>query len=268
MINTFFGKLGQSVYLTELFDYLELTSSYYSRFITKEVLNNPYAVENQDYCRLIRQSNKSGRYRNEFEIHIDFAKKICMVSKSKVGGKPRNELVELTKKIESGDIITVEQAKIAHEFVNYFRYVENQKLTKDELLKLISKRILLNNPNFTIKKASIYAQSERNKILDTSKELIFNEYIEFCINNGYTPKTDLNITQMTFKYDRYLLIYYAVIDFLLVKGYTKPYPIADFIYTIAKKWDIEILPVNETNLFQQKLEINLQYVKLFLIISI
>lgn len=255
MLDTFDSKLGQSVYMTELYDYLGLTKEKYSRFVKREILESVYFEMNKDYLPKVASkglSNKRGQFRQEIILHIDCAKKICMVSKSAKGNEIRNELVQITKKIESRDIITVEQAKIVHEFVNYYRFIENQKLTKDDLLTMIQDRLRRSNPKLTKNQLNQYSQSERNKLLNTSRDQIFNEYLEFCVSNGFNPKPDLSITKMTYKFDKYLLIYYAVIDFLLTKGYTKPEKIADFIYEVAKKWEIEILPVNESNLFELK----------------
>jgi hypothetical protein len=70
MINTIETKLGQSVLLTELYDYLEMTPTYYTRWVEKEVIDNPYLVDNQDYCTGVQVLNKSGRIRKEYFIHI------------------------------------------------------------------------------------------------------------------------------------------------------------------------------------------------------
>lgn len=77
MINDFISKLGQSVKLTELFDYLGMTPTYYNRWVEKEILNNPYLIENKDYCTECKYPGV-GRKRNNYFISIDSAKKICM----------------------------------------------------------------------------------------------------------------------------------------------------------------------------------------------
>lgn len=112
MIDTHESKLGQSVYMTELYDYLQMEKANYVHFINRNIIENPYSDSEKDYSFLSTSNTKPGRrgqFRKEFEIHIDFAKKLCMVSKSKVGEEIRNELVKLTKKIETGLMFSSEQ---------------------------------------------------------------------------------------------------------------------------------------------------------------
>lgn len=112
MIEIHESKLGQSVYLTELYDYLELKKAHYTHFLERNINKNDFAVYNIDYLPLSASNSKTGKrgqFRKEFEIHIDFAKKLCMVSKSKIGEQIRNELVQLTKKVETGLMFSGEQ---------------------------------------------------------------------------------------------------------------------------------------------------------------
>jgi phage anti-repressor protein len=103
MIQTYQSELGQSVLSTELYDYLGLTKSQYSRFIKRELIDNYYFEIGKDYSTRMASNailGKKGQFRQEFNIHIDCAKKLCMISKSKRGDEIRNELVQLTKKVE------------------------------------------------------------------------------------------------------------------------------------------------------------------------
>lgn len=120
MINIHKSKLGKSVYLTELYDYLELNKSNYTRFVRSKILNNEFAEEEKDYSSLSTTNSKlghRGQFRKEFEIEIDFAKKLCMVSKSIIGEKIRNELVELTKEVETGLLLSPEQITFLLELI-------------------------------------------------------------------------------------------------------------------------------------------------------
>jgi phage anti-repressor protein len=120
MIQIHESKLGQSVYMTELYDYLQMEKSHYVHFIKRNIVENPYADSENDYSLLMASNAKigqRGRFRKEYEIHIDFAKKLCMVSKSLVGEQIRNELVQLTKQVETGNMFSKEQINFMLELV-------------------------------------------------------------------------------------------------------------------------------------------------------
>ena len=127
MIEIHETKLGQSVKMTELYDYLELTPTYYSRWIQNEVLDNPYLTDNQDYCTAV-QVLGVGRRRKEFYIHIDAAKKLCMVSKSSKGNQVRHELVELTKKVENASLVSHTDVMIIMKMIKVFSIYEYRAL--------------------------------------------------------------------------------------------------------------------------------------------
>lgn len=78
MINTHISDLGQSVWATELYDYLGLAKDQYSRFIKKEVLDNPYADESS-YLEIPQLEPRHGRFRTEYYLSIRFAIVICRI---------------------------------------------------------------------------------------------------------------------------------------------------------------------------------------------
>lgn len=61
MIETFESELGQSVKMTELYDYLGLEKSHYSRFVKKEILNSLYFEKGKDYSPFMANNAKLGQ---------------------------------------------------------------------------------------------------------------------------------------------------------------------------------------------------------------
>jgi phage anti-repressor protein len=70
-------------------------------------VKNPFAEAEKEYSHfLVKTPNQGGRPRQDYNLNIDFAKKLCMVSRSKQGEEIRNMLGELTNDKERGDLIT------------------------------------------------------------------------------------------------------------------------------------------------------------------
>jgi len=126
MIQTYETEIGQSVKATELYDYLGLKKGNYSRFIRKEVIENPYSDE-KSYSSFGTSEIRHGRFRQEYYLHIDFAKKLCMVSRSPKGNEIRDELVSLTKKVEDGDLLNHDQILAITRLKEIFKYVTRCK---------------------------------------------------------------------------------------------------------------------------------------------
>jgi phage anti-repressor protein len=249
MINSFDSSLGQSVYSTELYDYLELTQTYYSRFIKKEIFNNPYCVENQDYCINVQVNNSAGNFRKEIVLHIDFAKKLCMTSKSKKGNEIRNELIKLTKQVENKDLLTHEQVLYLTALKSFFKFVENQKKVKSEHLnKFVSES----------KKYNPYAEFHnwRNSILGIEKNEIDKMITEFTVKNQKQINSSISKDRIINLLDSYSGLKNAVWDFLNIKGEVNSLKLAELVKNMAKVENLSIFQKNENNLFQQKENIN------------
>lgn len=61
MFETFDTKLGQSVKMTELYDFLGLDKSQYSRFVKKELIDSYYFEDGKDYSTLMSSNAILGR---------------------------------------------------------------------------------------------------------------------------------------------------------------------------------------------------------------
>jgi phage anti-repressor protein len=224
MINTHESKLGQSVYLTELYDYLELEKTYYTRFIKYKILQNEYAEEEVDYLHLSTSNAKigqRGQFRKEFEIHIDFAKKLCMVSKSKVGERIRNELVELTNQIETGLMLSKEQINFLLELVPVMGLFTIQDISEKKHF------------NFHNNKYDWW--DYRAKVLGYGTEQLKLEVEK--LNHKYKSQK-----QALLHVDKYELIRIGIIDLFVSLGKSVEYAsnIADVCKNMASKMKIPI----------------------------
>jgi phage anti-repressor protein len=245
MIDTYETSLGQTVRMTELYDYLEMTPTYYNRWVSKELLNNPYVVVNKDYCTGV-QVFGVGRKRKEYDVHIDCAKKLCMVSKSAKGNAIRDELVKLTKQIDNKDLLNEDEILTLSALIGFFKFVENQK----EISEKHANTFVAKNPS---KYAYAEFHSLRNRILGISKEEIEKKLIEYCTEQSRRYPNTLKTTRDKIIFlDMYDSLKNAVWDFLYINGAPTALKMAELAKKMAKVQGIQILAKNESSLWQEK----------------
>lgn len=85
----------KAVSARELYFSLGYEKGQYARWYKKTILENPYSIESIDYQGF--DINVEGNETKDFALTLDFAKKICMISKTKVGEQVRNYFIEVEK---------------------------------------------------------------------------------------------------------------------------------------------------------------------------
>ena len=125
----------QGLNAKELYEFLELDKSNYTRWIKEQIENNKFCELNYDYITL-RHKRRSGNNPNatvkETYIKMDFAKQLAMTSNSQKGVEVRRYFIECEKKLRQSITKTIEP----HEkpTLNH---------TKDEKLKLLHSELLI-----------------------------------------------------------------------------------------------------------------------------
>ena len=89
---------NQVVSARELYTFLGYDKSQWSRWYSKNIINNEYAVENEDYQELDFESRSSKT--KDFALTIDFAKKLSMLARTDKGEDARNYFIECEKKLK------------------------------------------------------------------------------------------------------------------------------------------------------------------------
>lgn len=257
MIRTIETDLGQSVVWTELYDYLGLRKGDYSRFTKREISENPYFERGKDYFAVVQSNKSKGQSRQEYHIHIDCAKKICMASKSAKGNEIRNELVQLTKNVEQGLLVSREQINGIMRMVKVFSIYEYRKLaTKKNCENYIAKAVMVNP---AVKDSSfIYGQFHqwRNEALNLGKEALSQRVKEYCmleqkrIPNNFTQ--DQALTMM----GEYEMIKNAIWDLLSSQNKSEEMikNICLIATDIAKEMKPYLQRLNESDLFFAKID--------------
>lgn len=86
----------------KLYEFLELNQSNYSKWYKTNILDNRFAVENEDYIVFVPndENPSGGRPTQDFKLSADFAKKLAMISKSQRGEEARDYFIAVEDKLK------------------------------------------------------------------------------------------------------------------------------------------------------------------------
>lgn len=94
----------KAVSARELYQKLGYDLSQWSRWLKKNITENQFAIENEDFVKLDTKSRTT-----DFALSIDFAKKISMLARTETGEKIRDYFIEVekvaTKQLSTLDIL-------------------------------------------------------------------------------------------------------------------------------------------------------------------
>jgi len=115
----------KAVSARELYQYLGYDISQWSRWILKNILNNEFAIENEDYTELDTKS----RYK-DFALSLDFSKKISMMARTEEGEKAREYFIAVEKQAiaKPRTHLQVIQSEMALLLENENLKLENEKM--------------------------------------------------------------------------------------------------------------------------------------------
>ena len=86
------GATVETVSARELYSILGLDKSNWSRWSKQNIVDNPFAVENNDYVGFVIMTN--GNETTDFALVLDFAKKLAMQVKTEKGELVRKYFIE------------------------------------------------------------------------------------------------------------------------------------------------------------------------------
>jgi len=255
-------KLSTDVTTTEnLHSALKLSKNQYSRSL-KSWMTEIYGFQNKirtpiqgvDFSTYMSKTSKEGgRPTENYEITIEFAKLITLNSRSQVKQLYAQWLLELERKLNNLEMITVDQAIFIQKLIQLFQFISNQK----QVLKEHSEKFVEDRLDRGRSKSELYGffHNWRNSKLDISPEEVNERIKEFCLNN----QRSISITKKSkfdkvFTMDNYETLKHAIWDYLQSKDRPEvALKVAEITYKIAKNAGVEIVPENESNLFQNKI---------------
>ena len=108
-------------------------------------MENPYAIENEDYAGF--DTNVEGNNVIDYALTTSFAKKLCMLSKTKVGEKIRDYFIEVekraTKRMSPAEILLqqcqmlVAQEKRITEVEDRVKVIEAKQTTRPNFFTIV-----------------------------------------------------------------------------------------------------------------------------------
>lgn len=134
----------KAVSARELYKTLGYTDSQFSRWSKKNIIENPYAIENEDYVGF--DTNVEGNIVSDYALTTNFAKKLCMLSKTKVGEKIRDYFIEIEKRATK----PLTQLDILAQSVQILQEQEKRIAEIDDRVKVIEAKQTTHQNWFTI----------------------------------------------------------------------------------------------------------------------
>lgn len=103
----------KAVSARELYDFLELDKSQWSRWARKNIVDNEFAILNIDWSNLDIKSNGDNQIVNpkktiDFVLTMDFAKKLSMMSRTEKGEQARQYFIDCEKQLSEKQAILSE----------------------------------------------------------------------------------------------------------------------------------------------------------------
>lgn len=134
----------QAVSARELYKILGYTDSQFSRWAKRNIIENIYAIENEDYIGF--DINVEGNIVADYVLTTNFAKKLCMLSKTKVGEKVRDYFIEVEKRATK----PLTQLDILAQSVQILQAQEKRLTQVEDKVALIEAKTTLHPNYFTI----------------------------------------------------------------------------------------------------------------------
>ena len=145
----------QAVSARELYERLGYDLSNWKRWYQKNIVNNSFAVENEDYIPLVirTSSDKNGNTTIDFALSIDFAKRLSMLARTETGEQIRNYFIEMekraTKPLSQLDILA-QSVQILQEQEKRVQQLETEQKEIKEKVALIEAQQTTHQNWFTI----------------------------------------------------------------------------------------------------------------------
>lgn len=86
----------------KLYEFLEMDSTHYGRWYKSNILENPFAIENEDYevLAIEGENPKGGRPTQDFKLSANFAKKLSMQGKTEKAEQARDYFIKVEDKLK------------------------------------------------------------------------------------------------------------------------------------------------------------------------
>lgn len=175
-----------------LYEFLGLNKSRWSKWYKSNIQDNPYMKEGEDWNPLVLGSNANGSSNMDFEITLDFGKRISMMAKTEKGELARNYFLECERKALAAiapthplSILELMQASVNFhiEQQNKNKEIDNTLAAQQEQIEMLkAKTITSENDYFAIVG---YASLTHKKVLLSDAIILGKRATSLCKHMGF-----------------------------------------------------------------------------------
>lgn len=207
-------------------------------------------IEGKDFYSKLSIGKRGGRPETDYELTIDAAKEVCIVSATTKAKDLRRWLIGLSSQVESGELLTHDEVVKLSELKSVFLYIDNCEAAEKYHMKKFVEDSTSKNPypEFHIM---------RNKLLNLEPDVLDKRIKEWCIENSrmVTPKNKRDALAIL---DKYEILRNGIWDFLKGINNEKAMNLANLAKKMAIAEGQLVLKKNEEDLFfkQQQLPVN------------
>lgn len=213
-------------------------------------------VEPKDYLvnkKIIQVSHQGSMRRQEiidYDLTITAAKEVAMMERNAKGKEIRRRLIQLEEQHAQGDLITLDEAALIGEMLDFCRFAVNIKCGYE-----LHKRRYVDDSPLDAKGASIEFERYRNQLMNVSKSEIGEMLDQYFEQHGRRIKATTKTLQLCAASPADA-IKVAVFDWLKVGGSVENIALrlSRAARHIASARKITIEPINEDTLFQTRID--------------
>lgn len=170
----------KAVSARELYEKLGMNKAVWSRWYTKNIIKNPYAIENEDWVgfNIVLNGNES----QDFALSLDFAKKLSMMARTEAGEMIRKYFIEVEKKSTIVALTPAEQfLRIAQFNVEHEKQIKELQERQENVENKLAGILELQAANEAELKALPLSSEEVPEMKIKSKvRLLVNKYAQSC----------------------------------------------------------------------------------------
>jgi phage anti-repressor protein len=205
-------------------------------------------IEGKDFYSKLSIGKRGGRPVTEYDLTLDSAKEVAIVSATPRSKEVRMYLIDLSNKRDNLEVISVPEAAFAFKVIQCLQFVENQKQAVEN-----HRNTFVNNSNdkeFVYQRFNMF----RNSLTGWNKEKIEEAITQYQIINHRTIKATNNTDKLNIL-DTPEALRVACLDVLYSEGkINNAQKFSNLVKNLATELKIKSIQKNETNLFQFKQE--------------
>lgn len=164
----------------KLYEFLELNPSNYSKWAKRNITENEFAVEGEDFHSYHMTNEGRGNFAEDYKLTSDFAKKLSMTAKNEKGEEARNYFVAVENKLKQ---TAIEMNNLSPEL----RFLINVEMKQKEQQKQIDdvKSDLQGIRDTILLSPSTWRTDTSKMITRIAQKLGGNEYIQTVREESY-----------------------------------------------------------------------------------